>query len=50
MKVGQIIKIDIYGHLVECRLLAIRAFGTIDVMRMSDKKCFRVSGLMTTGV
>jgi hypothetical protein len=45
MQVGQIYTICIHGHLEECRLLAIRPFGTIDVMRLSDKQCFRVSGL-----
>jgi hypothetical protein len=45
MQVGQIIKIDIYGRMEECTVLAIRAFGTIDVQRHSDGCCFRISGL-----
>jgi hypothetical protein len=36
---------EIYGHKVLCRILRKHAFGTFDVERLSDGKCFRVSGL-----
>jgi hypothetical protein len=39
------ITIQIYGHMVECRILRRHACGTIDVERLSDGACFRVSGL-----
>jgi hypothetical protein len=37
--------IQIYGHAVECRILRRHACGTVDVERLSDGRCFRVSGL-----
>jgi hypothetical protein len=37
--------IQIFGRLVECRILRRHACGTIDVERLSDGACFRVSGL-----
>jgi hypothetical protein len=40
-----IVKMDIYGHEVDCRILAKHGMGTIDVERVSDGKCFRISGL-----
>jgi hypothetical protein len=36
---------EIYGTRTLCRILRKHAFGTYDVERMSDGKCFRVSGL-----
>jgi len=36
---------DIYGHNVECLLLRDHGMGTIDVERISDGRCFRISGL-----
>jgi hypothetical protein len=36
---------EIYGHKVLCRILARHAAGTYDVERLSDGRCFRVSGL-----
>ncbi|KWN11719.1 hypothetical protein WT83_19195 [Burkholderia territorii] len=36
---------DIYGHRERCRILARHGAGTIDVERLSDGRCFRVSGL-----
>lgn len=36
---------SIYGHVVECLILKRHAFGTVDVQRLSDGRCFRVSGL-----
>lgn len=39
------IKVSIYGHVCECRLLEKHGTGTIDVERLSDGQCFRVSGL-----
>lgn len=45
-KTGQIIEIPLYSsEKVEVRVLKIRKFGTIDVERLSDGKCFRVTGL-----
>jgi hypothetical protein len=40
-----IIIVSIYGHPCECRLLRRHPAGTIDVERISDGKCFRISGL-----
>lgn len=36
---------EIYGKLVLCRILQRHPAGTYDVERVSDGKCFRVSGL-----
>jgi hypothetical protein len=36
---------EIYGRHERCRILARHAAGTIDVERLSDGHCFRVSGL-----
>lgn len=36
---------DSYGHRERCRILARHGAGTIDVERLSDGRCFRVSGL-----
>ncbi len=41
----KVIEIEIYGRLTKCKLLAIHPAGTIDVERISDGACFRVSGL-----
>ena len=38
-------KVTIYGHETEYRLLRDHGTGTIDVERISDGKCFRISGL-----
>ncbi len=46
IKIGETFKTDIYGHNVDVRLLAVHDFGTIDVERISDGRCFRLSGLM----
>lgn len=35
----------IYGHDVLCRILRDNGMGSYDVERLSDGKCFRVSGL-----
>jgi hypothetical protein len=35
----------IYGRLERCRILCRHAAGTVDVERLSDSRCFRVSGL-----
>ena len=35
----------IYGHRVLCNILKRHGIGTIDVQRVSDGRCFRVSGL-----
>lgn len=42
---GGIAEISIYGHKTACRVLRIRRFGTIDVERLSDGRCFRITGL-----
>jgi hypothetical protein len=39
------ITIQIYGHAVKCRILRRHACGAVDVERLSDGACFRVSGL-----
>lgn len=44
MKKNQIIFIDIYGHRERCKVLALHGRYTIDVERLSDGRCFRVSG------
>jgi len=46
MKIGDTQEFRIYGHLVDCEILEIReSEGTIDVQRLSDGNCFRISGL-----
>ena len=45
MQVGNIITIQMHGRSVKARVLAIHAFGTIDLQRLSDGACFRVTGL-----
>lgn len=35
----------IYGHRELCIILREHGFGTYDVQRKSDGRCFRVSGL-----
>lgn len=35
----------IYGHLEPCNILKVNPAGTVDVERISDGRCFRVSGL-----
>jgi hypothetical protein len=45
MKPGQIIHIELFGRPERVRILAVRRAGTVDVERLSDGKCFRVSGL-----
>lgn len=41
--------VQVYRNLhkpgCDCRVLAIHAAGTIDVERLADGECFRVSGL-----
>jgi hypothetical protein len=44
MKINDIIKLPVYGKLVSVRVIAIHAFGTIDVQR-ADGSCFRITGL-----
>jgi hypothetical protein len=45
MKPGQILFIELFGRPTCCRVLTLRGPGTVDVQRLSDGKCFRVSGL-----
>ena len=35
----------IYGRLERCRVLRRYSAGAVDVERLSDGRCFRVSGL-----
>lgn len=42
---GEIIRATIYGKECDCRLLKDHGAGTVDVERLSDGQCFRVSGL-----
>lgn len=43
MKIGQTIKVSIYGKKQEVKIVAIHAFGTIDVETKSGQY-FRLSG------
>lgn len=49
MEIKDRIYAEIYGHKTLCEVIAIWATNgiahTIDVMRLSDEKCFRISGL-----
>lgn len=45
MQVNQTLILELFGRPERCRILAIRRAGTVDVERLSDGKCFRVSGL-----
>lgn len=40
-EVGMIVKV--YGH--DCRIVKIRPFGTIDVVRVDGSRAYRLSGL-----
>ncbi|WP_186275828.1 hypothetical protein [Burkholderia gladioli] len=39
------IEVMIFGRLQRCRVLRRHPHGTIDVQRLSDGECFRLSGL-----
>ena len=41
----QIIFIELYGKPTRCKVLAVHGRYTVDVERLSDGKCFRVSNL-----
>jgi len=45
MKPNDIIFIELFGRPTRCRVLALHGRYTIDVERLSDGQCFRVSGL-----
>lgn len=45
MKTGQIIHIELFGRPERVRILAMHGRYTIDVERLRDGQCFRVSGL-----
>jgi hypothetical protein len=45
MKVNQTLTLHLFGRPERVRVLAVHRAGTIDVERLSDGKCFRVSGL-----
>ena len=40
-QIGQIVKV--YG--VDCRIVKIHPFGTIDVVRLDGSRAYRLSGL-----
>ena len=44
---GDIITAKIYGHPCEVQVLERHPAGTMDVQRLSDGECFRLSGLTT---
>ena len=44
--IGHVTNVFLYNDAPEpCRVIAVHVFGTIDVERLSDGQCFRVSGL-----
>ena len=45
MKVNQTLTMHLFGRPERVRILAVRRAGTVDVERLSDGRCFRVSGL-----
>lgn len=45
-KSNQVSYFMIYGRCVQCRIIREHSLmGTVDVERLSDGRCFRVSGL-----
>lgn len=51
LTIGQVIRCSIYGRTEPCELLAIHQSGrTIDVERISDGRCYRVTGLPASPV
>lgn len=42
---GKIVIIELFGRPTRCRILARHGRYTMDVERLSDGRCFRVSGL-----
>ena len=45
MKKNQIVFIEIYGKVERCKVLALHGRYTVDVERLSDGRCFRVSNI-----
>lgn len=45
MKKNQIVVIELFGRPEKCRVLAVHGRYTLDVERMRDGQCFRVSGM-----
>lgn len=45
ISIDQIITLDIYGRPSRCRIFEIHPMGTLDVERLNDGQCFRVTGL-----
>ena len=45
MKPRQIVFLELFGRPERCRVLAVHGRHTVDVERLSDGRCFRVSGL-----
>lgn len=45
MQVNQTLTLELFGRPERVRILAVRRAGTVDVERLSDGRCFRVSGL-----
>jgi hypothetical protein len=45
MRKNEIVILELFGRPTRCRILAMHGRYTVDVQRLSDGKCFRVSGL-----
>lgn len=45
VSVDDVVHVVLYGRVTKVRVLAVRPHGTLDVERLSDGQCFRVSGL-----
>lgn len=45
MKIREIVILELFGRPTRVRVLALHGRYTVDVERLSDGKCFRVSGL-----
>jgi len=45
MKPRQIVILELFGRPTRCRILAVHGRYTVDVERLSDGRCFRLSGL-----
>lgn len=45
LTVGMIVTMPLYGRETKCKIIAIHLMGTVDVERLSDEKCFRLTGL-----
>ena len=43
--VGDVATFTICGRPADCEVLEVYDFGTVDVERLSDGSCFRITGL-----